>query len=99
MLESNCQWGAEGSAARGFEEFVETVGPEAYVLHGYIAGTEGESEIKEIVADLCESVDKSVNPLTREKKSVNPPFMVTYNLPFPLLLAQHMELSFLSPLP
>jgi hypothetical protein len=95
--------GAEGSAARGFKEFVETVGPEAYVLHGYIAGTEGESEIEieieRIAADLCEFVDKSVNPPTREKKSVNPPFMVTYNLPFPLLLAQHMELSFLSPFP
>lgn len=80
---------------------METVGPEAYVLHRYIAGTEGESEIEieKIAADLCESVDKSVNPPTREKKSVNPPFMVTYNLPFPLLLAQHTQLSFLSPFP
>jgi len=38
MLEG--KWGVEGSMAKGLEEFVETVGPEAYngvVLSRYIA--------------------------------------------------------------
>ena len=38
MLEG--KWGVEGSTAKGLEEFVETVGPEAYndiVLRKYIA--------------------------------------------------------------
>ena len=49
MLEG--KWGAEGSTAKGFEEFVETVGPEAETMLYFVgilrreAGTEGESEI------------------------------------------------------
>ncbi len=38
MLEG--KWGVEGSTAKGLEEFVETVGPEAYndvVLRRYIS--------------------------------------------------------------
>ena len=74
MLEG--KWGVEGSMAKGLEEFVETVGPEAYngvVLSRYIAELcrDGgrEWDLKKIVADLCEPVREGVNPLQMEKDS------------------------------
>ena len=60
MLEG--KWEAEGSTAKGLEEFVEAVGPEAYndvILRRYIAqrGGDGwrERNLETIVANLRES--------------------------------------------
>ncbi len=74
MLEG--KWGVEGSTVKGLEEFVETVGPEAYndvVLRRYIAELcrDGgwEWDLEKIVADLHEPVREGVNPLQMEKDS------------------------------
>jgi len=67
------KWGAEGSTTNGFEESMESVGPEMHddvVLRRYNRGRQGrERDFEKIVADLRKPVDKSESSEKGKEKS------------------------------